>query len=180
MKEIEVKILGIDPEDIRKKLADLGAEKTFDGLLRVRYFDTPDHEIRKRGELLRVREYEGKKVEVTHKSNKRIENGLKIFDEQNVKAEDFEETTKMFEELGFVVTTYFEKKRAVFKLDNAEIVIDEYPKIPPFMEIEAENQDKIEEMIEKLGLKDNERSSHTINGLLKEKYSDIELNNLKF
>jgi adenylate cyclase class 2 len=180
MKEIEVKILGIDSDDIRAKLAEFGAEKTFDGLLRVRYFDTPDGEIRKNGDLLRVRDYDGKKVEITHKTNKRIENGFKIFDEQNVEAEDFEETTKMFKELGFVVTTYYEKKRAVFKLDSAEIVIDEYPKIPPFLEIEAEDEQVIEDFIEKLGLKDNERSSHTINELLKEKYPHIELNNLKF
>lgn len=180
MKEIEVKILGIDPDAIRSKLADLGAEKTFDGLLRVRYFDTPDGEIRKNGDLLRVRDYEGEKVEITHKTNKRIDNGFKIYDEQNVHAEDFDEVTEMFKELGFEVTTYYEKKRAVFKFGNTEIVIDEYPKIPPFLEIEAESHDEIEEMIEKLGLKDNERSSQTINGLLKEKYPDIELNNLKF
>ena len=180
MKEIEVKILGIDVNHVRAKLADLGAEKTFDGLLKVRYFDTPDGEIRKKGDLLRVREYEGEKVEITHKTNKRVENGLKIYDEQNVQAEDFEEATEMFKELGFEVTTYYEKKRAVFKLEGAEIVIDEYPKIPPFVEIEAENEDLIEKLIEKLELTENERSSQTINGLLKEKYPDIELNNLTF
>ncbi len=180
MKEIEIKILDIDPAEIAQKLADLGAEKTFEGLLRVRYFDTINNEIRDRGELLRVREYEGQGVEVCYKANKRIEDGFKVYDEQHLKAENFDETTKMFEDLGFVVTTYYEKKRTVFKLDKAEIVIDVYPKIPPFIEIEAENSQKIVELIEKLGLKDNEKSSHTINGLLKEKYPDIELNNLTF
>lgn len=180
MKEIEVKILGINPDDIKAKLTELKAEKDFEGLLKVRYFDTPDGEVRKREELLRVREYEGKGVEVCYKSNKRIEDGYKVYDEQHLQADNFDEVTRMFEELGFIVTTYYEKKRTVFKLDGAEIVIDEYPKIPPFMEIEAENKELIEELIEKLELQDKERSSHTINGLLKEKYPDIELNNLTF
>jgi len=180
MKEIEIKILGINPDEISQKLADLGAEQTFKGLLKVRYFDTPEGEVRKREELLRVREFEGHEVEVCYKTNKRIEDGYKVYDEQHLKAENFDETTKMFEELGFEVTTYYEKKRTVFKLEGAEIVIDEYPKIPPFIEIEAENTQKIEELIEKLGLQNNERTSHTINGLLKEKYPDVELNNLTF
>ena len=59
-------------------------------------------------------------------------------------------------------------------------MIDEYPKIPPFIEIEAEDKQTIEELIKKLKLTENERSSETINGLLKQKYPDVDLNNLTF
>ncbi len=180
MKETEIKILGINAEEVEAKLKELNAEKTFDGLLKVRYLDTPNNEIRDRGDLLRIRDFTGDFVEICYKSNKREENGCKVYDEVHLKADDFNEATQMFDKLGFKVSTYYEKKRKVFKLDNAEIVIDQYPKIEPFIEIEAEDSAQIEELIKKLGLEDNERSSETINGLLKSKYPDIELNNLTF
>jgi adenylate cyclase class 2 len=180
MKETEIKILGINEDEVEAKLLELGAEKTFDGLLKVRYLDTSDNEIKNRGELLRIRDFTGDFVEICFKSNKREENGCKVYDEVHLKADDFDEATKMFDKLGFKVSTYYEKKRKVFKLDNAEIVIDKYPEIEPFVEIEAEDSEKIEELINKLDLQDKERSLETINGLLKSRYPDTELNNLTF
>lgn len=179
MQEIEIKILGIDPGKISEKLIDLGAHKEFEGLIKVKYFDK-DGQIRDKGDLLRVREFEGSHTEVTYKTNKRIENGYKIFDEYELASPEFDEACKFFESLGYETSCYYEKRRMVFSLAEAEIVIDEYPKISPFMEIEAPDQKEIEDLIIKLGLEENEKSSHTINGLLKEKYPDIELNNLKF
>ena len=179
MQEIEIKILGIDPEEISRKLVDLGAHKEFDGLIKTKYFDK-DHEIRDRGDLLRVREFEGSHTEVTYKTNKRIEDGFKIYDEFELASPEFEEACSFFEALGYSTSCYFEKRRTVFSLEQAEIVIDEYPQLKPFIEIEAEDPKTIEELIVKLGLTQNEKSSHTINGLLKEKYPDIELNNLTF
>ncbi|MFC1600423.1 CYTH domain-containing protein, partial [Patescibacteria group bacterium] len=78
MQEIEIKILGIDPHEISQKLVDFGAHKEFSGLIKVKYFDK-DLEIRDRGDLLRVREFEGSHTEVTYKTNKRKEDGFKIY-----------------------------------------------------------------------------------------------------
>lgn len=179
MQEIEIKILGIDVDEISNKLIELGAHREFEGLIKVKYFDN-DSQIRDRGDLLRVREFERSHTEVTYKTNKRNEGGYKIYDEYELVSPEFEEACKFFESLGYETSCYYEKRRTVFSLEKAEIVIDEYPKIPPFMEIEASDQKIIEDLVKKLGLEENEKSSHTINGLLKEKYPDIELNNLTF
>lgn len=179
MQEIEIKILGIDPQEISQKLVDLGAHKEFDGLIKTKYFDK-DSKINDRGDLLRVREFAESHTEVTYKTNKRIENDYKIYDEFELASPEFEEACSFFEALGYSQSCYFEKRRMVFSLPEAEIVIDEYPKIAPFVEIEAPDPKTIEDLITKLGLKENEKSSHTITGLLKEKYSDIQLNNLTF
>jgi len=179
MQEIEIKILGINVEDISKKLLDLGAHKEFSGLIKTKYFDK-DSKIRDRGDLLRVREFEGSHTEVTYKTNKRKEGDFKIYDEFELASPEFEEACGFFESLGFEESCYFEKRRSIFALEQAEIVIDEYPKIDPFLEIEAPDQNTIEQLIKKLELTENEKSNHTINGLLKEKYPDIKLNNLTF
>lgn len=179
MQEIEIKILGIDPQEISRKLIDLGAHKEFDGLIKTKYYDK-DRTIRDRGDLLRVREFEGSHTEVTYKTNKRIENDFKIYDEFELASPEFEEACSFFESLGYSTSCYFEKRRTVFSLKQAEIVIDEYPQIPSFIEIEAEDPKTIEDLVTKLGLEEKEKSSHTINGLLKEKYPDIQLNNLTF
>lgn len=179
MQEIEIKILGINPQEISQKLIDFGAHKEFSGLIKVKYFDK-DSEIRDRGDLLRVREFEGSHTEVTYKTNKRKEDGFKIYDEYELASPEFEEACLFFESLGYSQSCYYEKRRTVFSLPEAEIVIDEYPQLKPFMEIEAPDPKTIEDLITKLGLEDFEKSSHTINELLKEKYPDIQLNNLTF
>ena len=185
MKEVEVKILEIDPIALEKSLVKLGAKKTFSGIVKVRYFDK-NGEIKKKKDLLRVRQFgadiDGKpgKVEVCYKTNKHKENGYKVCDEYHLAGSDFNESVGFFENLGFEITCSYEKKRTVFKYKNLEIVIDEYPQVPPFMEIEGEDTESIEQLIKDLGVAENERSSKSIGGLLKEKYPHVQLDGLTF
>ena len=180
MKEVEVKVLSIDPDAVEKKLLELGAEKTFSELMTVRYFDKKNGDIRKKGDLLRVRKFGDERTEVCYKTNKRVENGFKVCDEYNLSGESFAEAVKLFENLGYKVTCAYEKKRTTFLLNDLEIVIDQYPQIPPFVEIEGTDTESIEQLIKDLNLSGNERSSRAIGGLLQEKYPKIKLNGLTF
>jgi adenylate cyclase, class 2 len=180
MKEVEVKLLNVDPASVTQRLLALGAEKKFDGLLKVNYFDKEDGQIREKGDLLRVRQFGDERTEVCYKTNKRVEDGFKVCDEYHLSGTSFEDAVKLFENLGYKVTCSYEKRRTTFVRSDLEIVIDEYPQIPPFIEIEGEDTQAIEKLIVDLDLTENERSSHAINGLIKEKYPDIELNGLKF
>jgi len=180
MKEIEKKIFDIRPRALSSKLLKLRAKLVFKGLVKVKYFDTKKGEIRKKHELLRVRQVGDKKVEICFKCNKRVKEGCKIYDECEFYTSDFEEVSKFFEKLGYISTCYYEKKRTEFVLKDVKIVIDEYPKIKPFMEIEADSVKKINDLIEKLGLEKNESSSETINEVIKRKYPKLSLNNLTF
>lgn len=186
MKEIEVKILEVNPVRIDKKLLELGAKKTFDGILRVKYFDTSDSAIRAKGDLVRVRQFGEERVEVCYKTNKRVESGFKVCDEYSLEAKKFEDAVALFRGLGLDVTCEYEKKRIVYELNNmkggvnAEIVIDIYPKLPPFIEIETTDPQCVEKIIVDLGLENHERSTESINGLLRDKYPEVELNGLFF
>ena len=185
MKEVEVKILEIDPAGLEEGLLKLGAEKTFSGIVKVRYFDK-NGEIKKKKDVLRVRQFgaekgdQPEKVEVCYKTNKHVENGYKVCDEYHLAGSDFNESVGFFENLGFEITCSYEKKRTVFKYKNLEVVIDEYPQIPPFMEIEGEDTESIEQLIKDLGVEGKERSTNSIGGLLKEKYPYVQLDGLIF
>ena len=180
MKEVEVKLLAINPDAVENKLLELGAEKTFSGLVTVRYFDKKNGEIREKGDLLRVRKFGYEQTEVCYKTNKRVENGFKVCDEYNLSGDSFSEAVKLFEHLGYIITCAYEKKRTNFTLNNLEIVIDRYPKISPFIEIEGTDTEAIEQLIRELGLTKNERSSRAIGGLLQEKYPEVQLDGLTF
>ncbi|MBD3156489.1 CYTH domain-containing protein, partial [Candidatus Peregrinibacteria bacterium] len=170
----------INPDEIEKKLLELGAEKTFSGLVTVNYFDKENGEIRDRGDLLRVRQFGDNRTEVCYKANKRVEEGFKVCDEYHLSGSSFSEAVKLFKHLGYAVTCSYEKRRTSFLFRGLEIVIDQYPNIPPFIEIEGTDTEAIERLIRDLGLTGNERSSRAIGGLLQEKYPKVQLNGLTF
>ena len=64
---------------------------------------------------------------------------------------DFDAADKFLRELDFYCDSHQEKRRIQFKLDGMEIVIDHWPMIAPYVEIEGEEPDKIYELVEKLG-----------------------------
>jgi adenylate cyclase class 2 len=88
--------------------------------------------------------------------------------------------SKFFEKLGYICTCYYEKKRTEFNLKNLKVEMDEYPKIKPFIEIEASSAKQIDALVKELGLEKNESTSETINEVIKRKYPKLSLNNLTF
>lgn len=184
MKEIERKVLNINVQEVEKKLLQFGAEKKYDGLLDIYYLDYEDGRIKKKNELLRVREYDDGKVEITHKTNHKQEEGNKIYDEYVFKGTDLHEALKFFKSLGFVISCHYQKRRKTFKMPNAEVVIDIYPKIPPLIEVEASGETDVDKLIdlliEKLELKDHSTSTETISDLLKSTYPEYSLDDLIF
>ena len=64
---------------------------------------------------------------------------------------DFDATDKFLREMDFFCDSHQEKRRIQFKLDGMEIVIDFWPMIAPYVEIEGEDPTKIYELVEKLG-----------------------------
>ena len=51
---------------------------------------------------------------------------------------------------------YQESKRTSYLLEGVEISLDEWPKFPPILEIEADSEEKIKEVIKKLSIKGRE------------------------
>lgn len=179
MREIEVKILGIDPVKIFQKLEKLGANKILDSLLRVRFFDYADFRIRKSGGVLRLRE-EGRNTFLVAKGKKIVKNGLKIADEIEISVGDFEEVSRFLTLLGFVMTVNQEKKRQSYEYHGVTFDIDEYPGGVMYLEIEAATVSKVEAAVRLLGLETCERSSETATELFSRKYPQVDFSALRF
>src|SRR3989338_9894801 len=102
MMEIERKILEIDVASVKRAILKLSPrpEKLFEGLVRINYFDFPDHRIHGKRDLLRVREFteKGRKpfTELVYKTYKGVKAGCKYFDECEIKLEGLDRA----EELG--------------------------------------------------------------------------------
>lgn len=189
MLEIERKILGIRKRELIIRIEKLKPkpQKLFEGLICVKYFDFSDQRIRKKRDLLRVREFVPKEgagyVECVYKIYKYVKHGCKYFDEVEFRLPDggsFEAISKLLKCLGLKQTLYYEKRRTLYAYGKVKFEIDEHPKIPAFVEIEGESPTHIEKAIELLNVQHYEQTSETISELLRRKYPKIKLNGLKF
>ena len=137
--EFEVKFLGIDSDDFRRKLAAIGAQKLYSERLMKRYvyMDEDPTRLYHQGKWLRLRD-EGDKITLTLKQ----EQGYHIESVKEVEIEinDFDKAHTLILGLGFVQKSYQETRREKWLLDGVEVVIDTWPWIPTFVEIEGESE----------------------------------------
>jgi adenylate cyclase class 2 len=170
MYEIETKILEIDPDFIAKKMKELGAEKIQDVMLKVDWFSLPDLVKENHPWYLRVRSYSSGKTEITWKGKPEITGAVRKVEEINVLVDDHEKTEMLLLSLGLVCYAHQEKKRVSWKLDQAQFDMDTYPGLPTYLEIEAENEKEIVEMIKKLDLEKFQTWNDGEKKLILEKY----------
>lgn len=175
-----MKILGIDKGKLIKKLEELGAEKVYDGILRTIFYDYPDERIRNRRELFRLRYYNDDKIRLAYKGNRRVEDGCKMVDEDEVAVDDFEAARGILRKTGLEEKVYHEKKRIRYVLNGTFFEIDEYPGVPVFLEIEAESAEKVDEGVKLLGLEELERSTETVTELFARLYPEKEFKEMRF
>ena len=138
MKEIEVKILEIDPEKIRQTLKENGAKlvkKVFQRNILCGNDYTRENDI-----VVRIRE-EGEETIITVKTKKMIVNEHKVRNEIEAKTVNREQAKKLFEELGYKKNYIIEVKREYYSFENCSVEIVELPKTPIFLEIEGNEED---------------------------------------
>ncbi len=157
MRAIEVKILEIDEEKIRKML-NVFAEKISDRILLTTItFSNPYNSAMVRARIIGDKTIFTVKTHVPDKQ-------FKVRDEYEVMVSDFETLKKQLEVLGFKQLMLQEKMRTTYKYKNSEILIDEYPRTPPYMEVEGSKKEIIE-IIHKLGYSMADTTDVTIHGL---------------
>lgn len=153
MKELEVKILEIDREDVEKKLIVLGAIKTFDNKIHAIYYDLRDNSLKKTGKALRLRK-EGEKAILTLKLH--VENALaKERTEHEAEVCRFEDMRTVLEGLGYAPWLEMQKHRTSYEFEGTHVELDHYygqhDYIPEFLEIEGRDIETIYRCAEALG-----------------------------
>lgn len=165
--EYEAKFTNINKEEMRKRLIEVGAQLVRPEFLQKRVvFHLPEgHEIK--GGWLRVRD-EGDKITMS----------LKVIDGNEIKnqkevclvVDNFNEAEKFLTAIGCRKKSYQETKREVWKLDDVEIMIDEWPFLEPFVEIEGNSEESVKLIAEKLGFDYSQAIFSATDELIHRKY----------
>lgn len=147
--EFEAKFIQIDPDDIRQRLTTVGASLSHPmRLMRRLIIETPP--LKAKNAYIRLRD-EGDKTTLTYKQFDALAiDGAK---ELEVVVSDFQTTADVLAAAGLMARSYQESRRETWKLEEAEIVLDEWPWLDPYLEIEAAGPEKVKAAAHKLGLK---------------------------
>ncbi len=146
--EIEAKFINIDHDRMRTTLKDLGA--TIEQPERMmRRVVVRNQLMTEKNAFLRVRD-EGYRTTITYKQfDADSIDGAK---EYEVIVSDFDEAINIFKESGLVYDTYQESRRENWRLGNVEIMLDQWPWLNPYMEIEGPAEADVRHVAAQLGL----------------------------
>lgn len=143
--EHEAKILDIDPDAAEKLILDAGGQRLGEKFMRRYVYDiTPGDDSK----WIRLRDT-GTETTMTVKqiSSDAIDGTREV----EVAVDDFATTNVLLGMLGFEPKSYQETKRVSFLLDGAQVEIDTWPRIPPYLEIEAGSKAEVVRVAALLG-----------------------------
>lgn len=166
--EIEVKFLHVDHNQIRKKLEALGARCVQPmRLMRRTLIDYPDGRFQKNPvlQLLRVRD-EGDKVTITYKYRGKN----RYSEETETTAGSYETMISLLESIGLKAYSVQESKREAWQYKNTEVVLDEWPWLDPYIEIEGESEADIQHVAAELGFDWSEAKLGNVDTAYKSQY----------
>jgi adenylate cyclase, class 2 len=167
--EIEARFINLDRAVMERKLEALGAKKESESFFKewiFAYKEWAPHHKR-----IRVRD-DGKNVWLTYKANPSWE--VDSTEEIEIISSSSSGAVKILERIGVPMVRYQEKKRIQYKLGDATIELDFWPKIPMVLEIEAPSKESVMEAAKLLGLK-WEDAIFVDQKVLHKEYYDIDL-----
>lgn len=143
--EYEARVLEIDPEQITEKILAIGGEKIRESLQRRYVYAINKQDLQ---QFIRLRDT-GFEVTLTYKAIHH--DGIDGTVETEVIVDRFDKTDELLTKLGYTTKWYQENKRTSFSLAGAQVEIDHWPQIPPYLEIEAESYEKVLQVAQMLG-----------------------------
>ena len=147
--EIETRFLEVDKEKLVSKLNELNAVDKGEVKLEEIIFYDKNLEWLKENKLVKLRK-KNDVVKLIFKDNK--EQKVDSAKEIEFAVPDFEKAKDFLEAIGLNAYRIVEKYRHSFHLDNVNIDIDTWPKIPVYAEIEGDSIEELKFVAQKLGL----------------------------
>jgi adenylate cyclase class IV len=154
MLEVELKSVVDDVARRRTAVELAGASLVFEGRLEDRRYDTPDHALSARDEVLRVRTYRTpteSRAELDWKGPTRREGGYKLREELDVHVAEPVALAAILERLGHLVTIAIDREIVQYDLGGAMIRFERYPRMDDLVEVEG-TPEQIERAIAVLDL----------------------------
>lgn len=154
MKEIEARILNVDPKDAKRRLERCGAEvrKAIHKQSRYVFDIDPSDDSR----WIRVRTTdEGTTLAV----KKVYHDDIDGTEEYEIAVGSEEDALAMLKIMGFTPKSYQENYRESYGIDDAQVTIDYWPRLKPYVEIEADTAAEVNQVARKLGYTHDQLSS---------------------
>jgi adenylate cyclase class 2 len=89
--------------------------------------------------------------EVTLTVKEIVHDGIDGTTETEVVVSSFETTDELLRRMGFDARSYQENRRTSFELNDAQLEIDRWPHIPPYLEIEGRSREHVVDVAGALG-----------------------------
>lgn len=140
--EIEAKFVNVNINDVRSALHKLGA--VLEQPMRLMKRVTIDSDFMKSNNaFLRIRD-EGDKTTITYKQF----NSLSVDGAEEIETTvgDFGVTVNLMAAIGMPHRSYQETKRETWRLDDTEVVIDIWPWLNPYIEVEGPSENRVKEV----------------------------------
>ena len=154
--EYEAKFLNIDKEEIRSKLSAAGFTCTMpETLYKRQVFDVPGFSSKEKWGRVRL-EKDVINLSIKHtidasRVDGTLEREINIPLGQNP-VQQFEDAIRFMLECGLQPAGLHENKREIWQKDQVEVVIDTWPGVPPYIEIEAESEEQVRKACGELGM----------------------------
>ncbi|MEQ7124169.1 CYTH domain-containing protein [Actinopolymorpha sp. B11F2] len=137
--EFEAKVLDIDPSALATAILEAGGTQCSEGpvLMRRYVYDIAPGD---RSRWIRLRDAGG---QVTLTVKEIEHDGIDGTHEWEVAVDDFDITNALLGRLGYTPKSYQENTRTSFRLGTARVEIDQWPRIPAYLEIEADDREQV-------------------------------------
>ncbi len=168
MQEVELKFLEIDVEKTKQKLLELGAVLVYDTTIDSQSFiGNGFHGSDSSQKYLRIRKTDGK-VTLTYKEPAAQDSFTTSRKEIEIELDNYEKGLELISNLGLVPEQIFSKHRSHFELGTIHFEIDTVSGIPPYLEIETQDEEEMNRACELLGLLVSDGKKGTIFEIYKE------------
>lgn len=152
--EHEAKVLDIDPEEVRAViLSNDGSQVGETKLMRRYVYDIVPGDMSK---WIRVRDTG---TETTLCVKEIRSDAIDGTHEVETVVGDFDTTNELLGLLGFTPKSYQENRRTSFVLDGVRLELDEWPLIPPYLEIEGDTAAEVVGVAQILGFAEEQLTS---------------------